>query len=130
MATQTHKTWRRFITLTPFTAMLGMVGVHCVHSFIIVFKGYEVSDGYIFIFDYGFALLVAWWVEKDKHFIKKEAPYEYLAFIFFAWILVFPWYLIKTRSWRGVWMSIGFIFLYETPYLMEWAGYYAQDFNL
>jgi hypothetical protein len=53
--------------------------------------------------------LVALAVEADRKSRKIPAPYEYAALVFFAWLLVLPYYLYSVHKWRGLLLSIGFI---------------------
>jgi hypothetical protein len=47
------------------------------------------------------ALIIASWVASDAKKRQKQLCYDYDSFIFFAWPIVVPVYLFKTRGWRA-----------------------------
>jgi hypothetical protein len=42
------------------------------------------------------------WVRADRRGREFRAPFEFDAFVFFAWPIVVPYYLCQTRGWRGL----------------------------
>ncbi len=55
--------------------------------------------------------------------------YEFGAFIFFAWPILIPVYLVETRGWKGQLLFPAFIGLYFLPWLAGWAAYYLNASN-
>lgn len=55
-----------------------------------------------------FPTLLAWWIEHDRRTKRYAAPFEFSAFVFFLWPVIVPYYLTKTRGWRGLLMGLGF----------------------
>lgn len=55
-------------------------------------------------------LFVACWVYLDRRDRRLNLPFEFDAFVLFAWPLVLPYYLYKSRgAWRGILLT-AFIF--------------------
>ena len=49
-----------------------------------------------------FNLLLALWVRSDRQARNFRVPFEFDAFMFFAWPFLLPWYLYQTRKSRGL----------------------------
>ena len=69
--------------------------------------GLEVSDRTYWLWVYGYGLLLAWWVKQDRRKRGYTAPFEYEAFVFFAWPIMAPYYLYRTRGSRGLMWGVG-----------------------
>lgn len=54
-------------------------------------------------------LFVALWVYIDRRARHLSLPFEFNTFVFFAWPLVLPYYLYKSRGARGF-LVAAFIF--------------------
>jgi hypothetical protein len=48
-----------------------------------------------------FSFILAWWVIADARKRRRELWYDFGTFVFFAWPVVVPIYLFKTRGMRG-----------------------------
>jgi hypothetical protein len=55
------------------------------------------------------------------------APFEYSAFVFFAWPVLAPCYLFQSRRWRGFALGVGLIVLTYVPYFAAVAVYYLSS---
>jgi hypothetical protein len=64
-----------------------------------------------------FSLILTWWIYADRHVRRFRVPYEFETFAFFAWPFVVPYYLYRTRGWRGLLWGLGIGGLYLVPYL-------------
>ena len=49
-----------------------------------------------------FNLIVSLWVHFDRLGCGFHVPFEFDAFVFFAWPFVVPWYLYRRRGRRGL----------------------------
>jgi hypothetical protein len=47
-------------------------------------------------------LVVVCWVYLDRRTRSLSLPYEFDAFVFFAWLIFLPYYLYKSRGARGL----------------------------
>src|SRR5260221_518128 len=52
-------------------------------------------------------LLVVWWVQRDARESKFDPCFEYDTFLFLAWPVLLPHYLIRTRGRGGLYLTIG-----------------------
>jgi hypothetical protein len=55
---------------------------------------------------------VALWVVADARKQRRELPYDFGTWVFFAWPFMAPIYLFYTRGWRGFATIGGFFLLY------------------
>lgn len=68
-------------------------------------------------------LLVLWVVEDSKAQPGIEKPFEF-EFLVFIWAIPYlPYYLWRTRRWRGIWLLIGLVLLYFLGYLGQLVVY-------
>ena len=47
------------------------------------------------------ALIISSWVISDAQKRQRRVCYDYDSFVFFAWPIVVPVYLFRTRGWRA-----------------------------
>lgn len=87
---------------SPLTGLLLLVGLYTVNGVLLGYFGETPSPGTDIIFTIGFSLFLTWWVYLDRRSRSYPAPFEFEAFVFFAWPIVVPFYLIQTRRWRGL----------------------------
>lgn len=92
--------------------LLALATPFCV---LITLKGGEVSNGTAHLYNAAFGFLVAWSVELDRKALGVSAPFEYSAFMFFFWWILLPFYLFKTRQWRGLTTALGVFFVSSLP---------------
>jgi len=60
-------------------------------------------------------LLVATWVYFDRQGRDLRLPFEFEAFVFFAWPIALPYYLVKYRGSRGLLLFAVFFALLVVP---------------
>ena len=60
-------------------------------------------------------LFVALWVYVDRQRRRLNLAYEFEAFVFFAWPIVLPYYLVKSRGARGLLLAAVFFALLILP---------------
>lgn len=46
-------------------------------------------------------LFVVWWVEDDARQTRYWPAYHYAVWIFSAWPIAIPHYVLRTRGWNG-----------------------------
>jgi hypothetical protein len=55
---------------------------------------------------------IALWLLADAQRRRRQLPYDFGSFVFFAWWVLVPLYLFSTRGWRGI-IPLGlFVLLY------------------
>jgi hypothetical protein len=68
---------------------------------------------------FAFALVIALWVQGDRRKRQVSVPYEFDAFVFFFWYVAMPYYLYKTRGWRGLMVALAIVILVATPVMVS-----------
>jgi hypothetical protein len=53
------------------------------------------------------SLSITGWVWEDRRACGYKASFEFDAFVFFAWPVAVPYYLCRTRGWRGLYATAG-----------------------
>jgi hypothetical protein len=61
------------------------------------------------------SLLVAILIERDRKIRGRSAPFEYAAFVFFAWPVVAPYYFFSVLRWKGLAFGLGLFLLALAP---------------
>jgi hypothetical protein len=84
---------------------------------ILASRGISAPDGSRLFWRFAFGLFVVRWVAIDRRSHSFSVPFEFDAFVFFAWVFVVPYYLFKTRGPRGLINALGFWALAVTPTL-------------
>ena len=69
------------------------------------------------LWSFQFRLILTWWVFIDRRAREFSAPFEFDAFVFFAWPFVFPYYAYRTRGSRGLILVAGVYGLAVVPYV-------------
>jgi hypothetical protein len=111
----------------PIAAMALLVGIGTVAEVYAVSRGAEISRGAGQLWYVCFSYAVAWWVEIDRKAKAIGAPFEYSAFMFFVWPLLAPYYLFKSRHWRGLALGLGLIVFSSIPDIVALSIYYLVD---
>jgi hypothetical protein len=78
-------------------------------------RGLNLSRGSGDLWYFTFSYVIALLVEVDRKTRQVPAPFEYAAFVLFVWPLAVPYYLFKTRGWRGFAIGLGLILLAAIP---------------
>jgi hypothetical protein len=60
-------------------------------------------------------LFVALWVYLDRQGRRLNLPFEFEAFVFVAWPILLPYYLVKSRGARGLLLAALFFALLILP---------------
>ena len=60
-----------------------------------------------------------WWVYFDRRRRRYHTIFEFEAFVFFAWPIVMPYYLFKTRRWHSVPIVVAWVIAFLLPVTLE-----------
>lgn len=60
----------------------------------------------------GFLWAVGWWLRTDSRKRNVGVVYDLGFFLYLAWPIVMPYYLVKTRGAKGLLLILGFIVAY------------------
>jgi hypothetical protein len=58
-------------------------------------------------------LVIANWIIADARERRRQLCYDHDTFQFWAWPLLGPVYLVRTRGWRAAWPILAFAFLWS-----------------
>jgi hypothetical protein len=94
------------ILAAVFTTGLSILAVHG-HRF--------GAEGAELLWTFEFRILLAFWVRIDRKVRSFRLPFEFDAFVFFAWPVAVPYYLYRTRSSRGLLLTAAIYVLYLAP---------------
>jgi len=104
----------------PYLAFLLLATLlYTVYRFDCSKHGWPESDAAQGFWRFNYAFLIAWWTGADRRQLNQKfaAPFEFEAFVFFAWPIAFPYYLYKTRRGIGLVLFVGFLILLTIPNL-------------
>jgi hypothetical protein len=90
--------------------LIALVVLTLIYTFglsILTVHGGQASSVSISRWYYGFALVLIAWVRADRRVHEFQSPFEFDVFLFFAWPVVVPYYLYRTRGGRG--LLLGFV---------------------
>jgi hypothetical protein len=60
----------------------------------------------------GFLWLMGWWLHSDSRKRTVASVYDMGFFLYVAWPLVMPYYLLKSRGAKGILFILGFVGAY------------------
>jgi hypothetical protein len=60
----------------------------------------------------GFLWAVGWWLRTDSRKRNVAVVYDLGFFLYIAWPIVMPYYLVKTRGAKGLLLILGFVVAY------------------
>jgi hypothetical protein len=105
--------------LKPLPLLIILIVLYSVDLSVLALRG--TADAYPgeILWRLSLSLLMVYWVAVDRNARNLRMPYEFDAFVFFGWILVVPYYLIKTRGLRGSLNAIGLLALIVFPNLIS-----------
>jgi hypothetical protein len=110
---------RGFFAVKRLIPLILLTFIYSVGLSVLASRGVGTPAGANLLWRVIFALLMVRWVEVDRRTRRFHPPYEFGAFVFFAWKVVVPYYLIKTRGARGLIGTLGFWALAITPELIS-----------
>jgi|SRR5882762_7079706 hypothetical protein len=89
--------------------------IYSVGLAVLASRGVSAPYGSSLLWRFTFALFMVRWAAIDRRSRSFSVPFEFDAFVFFAWVVVVPYYLLKTRGPRGLISAMGFWALAITP---------------
>ncbi len=107
--------------------LLLLAGICGLGSWILGAHGAAIPMRTEFLWDLAYRLFLVAWVRADMRSHHFSAPYEFDAFLFFAWPAALPYYLYKTRGGRGLFAALGFwVLLTLIPSIGDLVQIFAQ----
>jgi hypothetical protein len=75
-------------------------------------SGIELPPAFALISSAGYLWIVGWWLLTDSRKRGFAWVYDMGLFLYLAWPLIMPYYLLKTRGARGLLLILAFIMVY------------------
>lgn len=99
--------------LTSPTALLYMFLILTqIATGIYLASGLEPSAFFTLIYAFGFLWIMGWWLRTDSSKSGVRWVFDMGLFLYVAWPIVLPYYLIKSRGARGLLVILGFVAVY------------------
>lgn len=101
--------------------------IFSVYSIITVSFGEWTSDAASILFTLSFNSGVALWTVFDKSQWNYQGSFDFGAYMFFLWAILLPFYLYRTRKWKGIGLFVIFLGLFYSPHfcsiIVYWINY-------
>ncbi|MFL6623634.1 MAG: hypothetical protein ACJ8NR_13665 [Sulfurifustis sp.] len=110
----------------PLTTIVLITIVSTIYQVLITCYGGEVSPNAARLYVISYSFLVAWFIELDRKQRAVSAPFEFAAFVFFAWPVIAPYYLFKTRRWFGLGLGLNLIMFSFVPDMAALITYFLK----
>lgn len=102
--------------VSPSICLITWSGLLAAYASLKVHLGGEPSPDVTKVWTFGLQLLVVYWVRVDSRRTKYRPSFEYEAFMFFAWPIALPQYLVHTRGLRrGLLVLAAFVAVWFVP---------------
>jgi hypothetical protein len=72
----------------------------------------EFPKGMTLIYSFGLLWVIGWWLRTDSRRRGVLSVYDLGFFLYLAWPLIMPYYLVKTRGAKGLLVMLGFAATY------------------
>jgi hypothetical protein len=72
----------------------------------------QFPEGVTFVYAVGILWATGWWLRTDSRRRGALAVYDLGFFLYLAWPVVMPYYLVKTRGAKGLLVILGFVTAY------------------
>ena len=106
-------------TTKPLAALIALTAMSATGRYVLATHSVAVPGSTALLGDLAFALILTWWVRADRRGRDFDASYEFDALMLFLWFAVLPYYLYRTRRFKGLLMTAGFFGLFTTPAFLE-----------
>jgi hypothetical protein len=92
----------------PLLPVVALAAVYGAGVAVLAMHGARPTHAAEFIWKEILALFLVRWVAVDRRTTRFHGSYEFDAFLFIGWVIVLPYYLVKTRGGRGLLPLLGF----------------------
>jgi hypothetical protein len=97
---------------TPTSLLFIFVSLAQVASGIYTVSKHEPPPLFHFTYTFGFLWVIGWWLVRDSGKRGVGLVLDMGLFLYIAWPLVMPYYLLKTRGAKGLLVILGFLGVY------------------
>lgn len=103
--------------LRPLIPLVALTTLYSITLSVCTAYGIKIPSSIQLLWLFGFSLMLTWWVRADSRSRDLRLPYEFGTFVFFAWPAVVPYYMCRSRGWKGLLFGVGICALYIVPYV-------------
>lgn len=104
-------------TTGPLVGLFALTALFALELSTLATHGANASEATGLLWGLRFRLIVTWWAHADRHARKFSVPFEFDAFVFFAWPVVIPYYLYRSRGRKGLLLGVATWGVYIAPHL-------------
>lgn len=97
---------------SPTAILYTFVTLAHIASGMYLAQGIEPPSAFALTYAVGLLWLIGWWLLSDSRRRGVAWVFDMGFFLFLAWPIIMPYYLLKTRGARGVLVILGFITVY------------------
>lgn len=107
---------------------IGVSVVVALYQAITFYLGLEITAEFERVWGCVFAGMLAFWVDEDSKPRRQidRPSFDIGLFIYLAWIIYLPYYLLKTRGRAGWLYIVGLLVLAFLGVLLQWVVYAAS----
>jgi hypothetical protein len=69
---------------------------------------FEPNPGLTLLYTFGSIWIIGWWLMTDSRKRGVKCVFDMGLFLYLAWPFFMPYYLVKTRGVKGLWVILGF----------------------
>ena len=92
--------------------LYAFVAVTQIVSGVYLGRDLEPPDSFSLLYALGFIWVIGWWLRSDSRRRGVSWPLDMGLFIYIAWPIVLPYYLLKTRGQKGLLVILLFAGVY------------------
>lgn len=107
--------WRAVSVSKSLIPLIALTAISAVGLSVLVLHGHDAPETTQLLWTFEFSLILTLWVRADRQVRGFSVPFEFDAFVFFAWPAVVPYYLYRSRGGRGLLLGVGIWGLNITP---------------
>ena len=111
-----RKTGGRFLAL-----LVGLTAIYTIGLSVIALYRTELPGNSRLVYVFAFAVFVTGWVSADRRARGIPVPFEFNILVYATWPIFVPYYLVRTRGWKGILLGIGFWGLFLAPMIVAAA---------
>ena len=95
--------------------LVGLAVVHAVGLSIVLSQHFVIPETSSRLYLFFFGLFLTWWVIFDARVRRIGVPYDFGYLVLFTWPISIPYYIIRTRGWKGGLFVAGLVGLWVSP---------------
>ena len=107
----------------PWAVLAALVVFASFETAVFAFRRAELPRETEALWSLLFASAWSWWIYVDRRHSNSGYPFEFDALVFFAWPVMVPYYLFRSRSSRSKSPALLIWGLYSLPFLVAGSCY-------